>query len=128
MKPQLCLVGLVCALGFMAQVQAAHPVKHNLPCESCHQRANQKPTMETCLTCHSQDQIVKAAEHLNFTAKTKDPKTKAMKSHVARVNPHDSYHFDRTESCLDCHREHQPSQNACQTCHDTDAWKMTLPR
>ncbi len=70
----------------------------------------------------------KKTEFLNFEAKLKNPKTGKEEDHIALVNPHDSYHFGKSESCLDCHREHSPSTNECQTCHDIKAWKMGTPR
>ena len=58
----------------------------------------------------------------------KDPKTGEVKEHLARINPHDSYHFGKTEDCTDCHREHRPSVNDCATCHDVKAWNMKDPK
>lgn len=104
--------------------------KHqSLECASCHDAKGFKaPEPQKCLSCHTSDQIVKATERFNFTAKLTDPKTKKEIAHKALVNPHDSYHFGRTENCFDCHREHAKSTNACATCHDIEPWKMGAPR
>lgn len=58
----------------------------------------------------------------------KNPKTGKVQEHVALINPHDSYHFGRTEDCSDCHREHRASVNDCATCHDTKEWGMPDPK
>lgn len=105
---------------------------NGVACTACHGSgagaAVKAPKASACLACHQQDAVVKATERLNFEAVLVDPKTKKEIRHTALINPHDSYHFGRTESCFDCHREHRPSQNACESCHDIGAWKMGAPR
>lgn len=102
--------------------------ENKVECTSCHKAGFTAPKADACLACHKQDDIVKATEKFNFTARLTDPKTKKEIAHEAKVNPHDSYHFARTQNCLDCHREHKPSVNACATCHDVKPWKMGAPR
>lgn len=118
------------ALASGAAAAADMTKKHAaLECTSCHAAGGFKaPEPQKCLGCHASDEIVKATERFNFTAKLTNPKTKQEVAHKALVNPHDSYHYGRTENCLDCHREHMPSVNACATCHDVAPWKMGAPR
>lgn len=34
------------------------------------------------------------------------------------TNPHNSLHDKLDLDCYECHAEHKPSHNLCQTCHD----------
>ena len=102
---------------------------NGVSCTSCHgQKPDAAPQADKCRGCHSPDVIAKATEKFNFEAVLVDPKTKKEIRHTALINPHDSFHYARTENCLDCHREHQTSVNSCATCHDIEAWKMGAPR
>ena len=139
---QMLAAALIPAAALLFATTSAHAAgmtsKHaenGVACATCHKSsadgkgaAFAAPDASTCLGCHKQDAIVKATEKLNFEAVLVDPKTKKEKRHTALINPHDSYHFGRTENCFDCHREHQKSTNACAGCHDTGAWKMGAPR
>lgn len=138
---QMLAAALIPAAALLFATTSAHAAgmtsKHaesGVACASCHKTSGDKvaafaaPDASTCLGCHKQDAIVKATEKLNFEAVLVDPKTKKEKRHTALINPHDSYHYGRTESCFDCHREHQKSTNACAGCHDIGAWKMGVPR
>lgn len=129
------LSALACLFAFASLLPSATYAadmakKHaSLECASCHDaKAFKAPAPEKCLGCHASDEIVKATAHFNFKATLTDPKTKKEVAHEALVNPHDSYHYGRTEDCLDCHREHSKSTNACATCHDIEPWKMGAPR
>ena len=106
---------LICSSVFAMSVQAA-----GMPQSSKH--------AQQCQTCHNQDQLAQKTDRLNYISRMKNPKTGEVKEHLARINPHDSYHFGKTEDCTDCHREHRPSVNDCATCHDVKAWNMKDPK
>ncbi len=109
--------------------QMSKHAQRNIQCTGCHQNGTFAPVPTAqCVTCHNQDQLAKSTERLNYTSRMKNPKTGEVKEHIALVNPHDSYHFGRTEDCTDCHREHRASVNDCATCHDVKAWNMKDPK
>jgi len=98
-------------------------------CQMCHEQEAYKPVpAEKCRSCHNGEDLAKRTERLNFTSKMKDAKTGKIKQHLALVNPHDSYHFGKTEDCNDCHRNHKTSVNDCAICHDVKAWGMKDPK
>ncbi|WP_290164465.1 cytochrome c3 family protein [uncultured Parasutterella sp.] len=134
MKTILKTSVLLCSLIFAAAASAKMPqmskhAQRNIQCTGCHQNGTFAPVPTAqCVTCHNQDQLAKSTERLNYTSRMKNPKTGEVKEHIALVNPHDSYHFGRTEDCTDCHREHRASVNDCATCHDVKAWNMKDPK
>lgn len=113
-----------------ATVAAGMPdVKHKgLECLVCHQKGFTPPKQETCLACHPSDVIVKATERFNFTTSFTNPKDGKATTSTASINPHDNFHYGRTDECVNCHREHKSSTLTCQTCHDVEPWKMKAPR
>lgn len=122
---------LICSSVFAMSVQAAgmpQSSKHaqrGVNCTQCHTTGKFEPVeTKQCQTCHNQDQLAQKTDRLNYISRMKNPKTGEVKEHLARINPHDSYHFGKTEDCTDCHREHRPSVNDCATCHDVKAWNM----
>ena len=119
---------LICSSVFAMSVQAAgmpQSSKHaqrGVNCTQCHTTGKFEPVeTKQCQTCHNQDQLAQKTDRLNYISRMKNPKTGEVKEHLARINPHDSYHFGKTEDCTDCHREHRPSVNDCATCHDVKA-------
>lgn len=125
---------LICLAAPIICVQAQMPQtsKHaarGIQCTACHTTGKFEPVdAAQCRTCHKTEELAKKTEKLNYISKMKNPKTGAIKEHVALVNPHDSYHFGKTEDCTDCHREHRASVNDCATCHDVKAWGMKDPK
>lgn len=126
---------LICTSLFAFSVQAqqmpqsSKHAQRGVACTSCHTGGKFEPVpAEQCATCHNADQLAKKTERLNYVSKMKNPKTSEVKEHTALVNPHDSYHFGRTEDCTDCHREHRQSVNDCAICHDVKAWNMKDPK
>lgn len=104
-------------------------LKHKgLECAACHAKGFTPPKQEACLACHASDDIVKATERFNFTTTFTNPKDGSTKTSVAPVNPHDNFHYGRTDECVNCHKEHKPSTLTCQTCHDVEPWGMKAPR
>lgn len=88
-----------------------------LICKNCHQLANEgefKPLKtETCLACHVSAE--KVARRTGFMD-------------INHTNPHNSLHDGLDLDCHECHKEHQPSANLCQTCHDnTSDWFKAVP-
>lgn len=131
-KTLAIIAAAVCSSILFAQAASAAGMpsmsKHGqrgIACTVCHDGGKFAPAAtQKCLACHKSDELVKKTDRLNYVSEMKNPKTGEIKKHTARVNPHDSYHFDRTEDCTDCHREHRASVNDCATCHDVKAWKM----
>lgn len=126
---------LICSSVFAMSVQAAgmpQSSKHaqrGVNCTQCHTTGKFEPVeTKQCQTCHNQDQLAQKTDRLNYISRMKNPKTGEVKEHLARITPHDSYHFGKTEDCTDCHREHRPSVNDCATCHDVKAWNMKDPK
>ena len=130
------------AAGTSATKAAPHPMvtlKHKaLQCSSCHvdlgktgpkpgQRVT-PPKKEACLACHSEESIVQAGAKFNFDAPFKDPKTGEKSVQHVEINPHDNFHFGRSDECVNCHKEHRPSVVTCETCHDIGPWGMKAPR
>lgn len=130
---KLAAFGILVLLSGAAVAQGIPSMnKHNdrgVTCQMCHDQGTFKPVpAEKCRSCHNADDLAKKTERLNFTSKMKDAKTGAIKQHLALVNPHDSYHFGKTEDCNDCHRNHKASVNDCAICHDVKAWGMKDPK
>lgn len=107
----------------MAQCRACHapqtelslrgemPLDHvhglsGVACTACHvgeETAMTEPPMEVCQACHGTLEELAAA--------TAD---------VHPTNPHTSPHGAPYAECSLCHRQHQPSENFCASCHDFD--------
>lgn len=88
-----------------------------LQCKNCHIQADRnefKPLhTEDCLACHGSAE--KVARRTQF-----------MDSN--HTNPHNSLHDGTDLDCHECHKEHRPSANLCQTCHDNTAdWFRAVP-
>lgn len=132
MKKAVLLSLVLAAASSFAAAQMPAAGKHaqrNVSCTACHKTSAFKPVpREVCVTCHKADALAAGTDRLNFKSRLKNPKTGEIKEHVARVNPHDSYHFGETQDCADCHREHRPSVNDCAACHDVKAWGIKEPR
>lgn len=129
MKKSILLASLAAAVLSTALPASAVDVKHKgLECTTCHKGGFVPPKQETCLSCHKSDDIVKATERFNFTTTFTNPVDGTTKTSVAPVNPHDNFHYGRTDECVNCHKEHKPSTLTCQTCHDVEPWKMKAPR
>ena len=122
----LTMVLGLCVGSAYAMPSMSKHADQQVACTSCHgSDMAAKPTKETCLQCHgSYEDLAKKTEKFNYVSRMKNPKTGEVKEHVARVNPHDSYHFGMDLSCNECHSEHKASRNDCSTCHDTKAWKI----
>lgn len=120
-------IALVVSLAVNAQPTT---VKHKgVECQVCHQNGQlTPPDAKACLACHQEDAIVKATERFNFESYFKDPRDgKELRKTVA-INPHDNFHYGRTDQCVNCHREHRSSTVTCQMCHDIEPWNMKAPR
>lgn len=94
-----------------------HHGKLGFTCENCHQGGDpkqyQRLKTEDCLSCHGSAQ--KVANRTQFMD-------------VNHTNPHNSLHDKLDLDCYECHAEHKPSQNLCQTCHDnTRDWFGPTP-
>lgn len=133
MKKIILVTAVLLTLG-MTSVSAQMPSisKHSsrgVQCTVCHQGNEFKPVPTSqCIVCHNQDALAGKTDRLNFISKMRNPKTGEVKEHKALVNPHNSYHFGKTEDCSDCHREHRTSVNDCAICHDVKAWGMKEPK
>ena len=95
----------------------SHHAKLRLQCENCHQEADPKlyKRLKTndCLACHGSAQ--KVANRTLFMD-------------ANHTNPHNSLHDRLDLDCYECHAEHRPSLNLCQTCHDnTRDWFGPTP-
>lgn len=95
----------------------AHHQKLNLPCSACHKEqdvAEYKPlATKDCLSCHGSAE--KVAKRTGFMD-------------VNQTNPHRSLHDGLDLDCYECHAEHKPSSNLCETCHDnTRDWFGPTP-
>lgn len=131
MKKHILIASLAAAVlsASLPATSADITLKHQgLECSSCHQGGFVPPKPETCLGCHKPDDIVKATERFNFTTTFTNPKDGKTTTSVAPVNPHDNFHYGRTDECVNCHKEHKPSTLTCQTCHDVEPWDMKAPR
>ncbi len=133
MKKSSFVLSLIAVFGLnISYAQMPSMSKHaqrGVQCTACHDRSSFKPApVSKCIVCHKQDELAKKTERLNFISKMKNQKTGEIKEHMALINPHDSYHFGKTEDCNDCHREHRQSVNDCATCHDVKAWGMKEPK
>ncbi|MBV7438373.1 Cytochrome c3 [Aeromonas encheleia] len=94
-----------------------HHGKLGFTCENCHQgkdpKQYQRLKTEDCLACHGSAQ--KVANRTRFMD-------------ANHTNPHNSLHDKLDLDCYECHAEHKPSQNLCQTCHDnTRDWFGPTP-
>ncbi|WP_282197495.1 cytochrome c3 family protein [Turicimonas muris] len=133
MKKILLAAAVLMSFGVTSvSAQMSSMSKHSargVQCTVCHQGTEFKPVPTSqCVTCHNQDALASKTDRLNFISKMKNPKTGEVKEHKALINPHNSYHFGKTEDCSDCHREHRASVNDCGTCHDVKAWGMKDPK
>lgn len=133
MRKSLFVLSLIAVFGLsISYAQTPSMSKHaqrGVQCTACHDGSSFKPASASkCIVCHKQDSLAKKTERLNFISKMKNQKTGEIKEHMALINPHDSYHFGKTEDCNDCHREHRQSVNDCATCHDVKAWGMKDPK
>ena len=95
----------------------AHHQKLQLPCTACHKEqdpAQYKPlATKECLTCHGSAE--KVAKRTGFMD-------------TNQTNPHRSLHDGLDLDCYECHAEHKPSTNLCETCHDnTRDWFGPTP-
>ncbi len=109
-----------------AQLSQKHKA---VPCVACHGKTpGTAPSRESCLACHNEEAIVRAGEKFNFTTTFVDPRNGEKQEQKVAINPHDNFHFSRTDECINCHREHHPSTLTCETCHDTAPWGMKPPR
>ena len=99
------------------------------PSSTCHVDGKlTPPDAKTCLACHREESIVKAGERFNFESYFKDPRDGSEIRKEVAINPHDNFHYGRTDQCVNCHREHRPSTVTCEKCHDIEPWKMKAPR
>ena len=108
------LLVFAAASSFAAASEATlKPWHQQLECVACHADApNAAPQSSACISCHeSADAVAKRTERLNKRG----------------INPHDNYHYGKTMDCLACHREHQPSYDACNECHDFSRWMKPTP-
>ena len=133
MMRKFLLIAALAALSASAFAAGAPQInKHaakGVACATCHPGNRYGPVADTtCRKCHDTDKLAQKTARLNFESKMKNAKTGEVKSHTALVNPHDSYHFGKTEDCSDCHRNHRQSVNDCATCHDVEAWGMKPPK
>ena len=100
-----------------------------IKCTTCHVDGRlTPPDAKICLACHREESIVKAGERFNFESYFKDPRDGSEIRKEVAINPHDNFHYGRTDQCVNCHREHRPSTVTCEKCHDIDPWKMKAPR
>ena len=133
MTHKYLLASALMALSLAAWAQTApginkHASVKGIACATCHASGQYGPVPAgTCKGCHAPEALARSTERLNFQSQMKDAKTGTVKSHTAKINPHDSFHFGRTEDCVDCHRNHTTSVNDCATCHDVKAWGMKDP-
>lgn len=98
-------------------------------CAQCHEQGIYNYTAnKSCTQCHPQDTLIEKTNHLNFYSEMKNAKTGEITKHLALVNPHNSFHFGKTEECTDCHKNHSVSKNDCDACHDTKAWGFKEPK
>ena len=78
-------------------------------CTTCHVDGKlTPPDAKTCLACHREESIVKAGERFNFESYFKDPRDGSESAKEVAINPHDNFHYGRTDQCVNCHREHRP--------------------
>lgn len=79
-----------------------------ITCDGCHGKTDKQDTVEvdTCLTCHDVDSLVK--------------KTSGIKP----TNPHTSPHYSKDLDCNLCHHQHARSENYCNQCHN---FKFIVP-
>ncbi|EMO8117217.1 cytochrome c3 family protein [Salmonella enterica] len=95
----------------------SHHKKLNLPCTACHKEkdvSSYKPlATKDCLACHGSAE--KVAKRTGFMD-------------INHTNPHRSLHDGLDLDCYECHAEHKPSSNLCETCHDnTRDWFGATP-
>lgn len=95
----------------------SHHAKLGLTCQSCHTGDDpvsyKRLKTNDCLACHGSAQ--KVANRTHFMDQN-------------HTNPHNSLHDKLDLDCYECHAEHKPSQNLCQTCHDnTRDWFGPTP-
>ncbi|MGL5948049.1 MAG: cytochrome c3 family protein [Aeromonas sp.] len=94
-----------------------HHAALGLSCTNCHQGqdpAAYKPLQtKDCLSCHtSAEKVAKRTAFMDAN----------------HTNPHNSLHDGLDLDCYECHAEHKPSNNLCQTCHDnTRDWFGATP-
>lgn len=130
MKMNAVLLAAAVAMISTSAWSADMMMKHKgLECTNCHAAgAFLPPDRAKCLACHAEEGIVKATERFNFESYFKDPRTgKEIKS-LVKLNPHDNFHYGRSDQCVNCHKEHKKSTITCELCHDTAPWKMKAPR
>lgn len=120
---------LFAGVSFAQMPQMSKHAQKGVQCTACHTLGKFEPVeTKQCQQCHKPDALAQKTDALNFISKMKNPKTGEIKEHKALINPHDSYHFGRSQDCTDCHREHRASVNDCATCHDTKAWGVKDPK
>ncbi len=124
------LGAVLCSLAAAAPGSSHPSVKHKgLNCTSCHSSGQfSAPDKSKCLQCHQEEVIVKKGERFNFESTFTDPKTGNVSKQLVEINPHDNFHFGRTDQCINCHKEHTKSTVTCQTCHDIEPWGLKAPR
>ena len=126
-KSAAIVLALAASLAVNAQPTT---IKHKgLECTTCHVDGKlTPPDAKTCLACHREESIDKAGERFNFESYFKDPRDGSEIRKEVAINPHDNFHYGRTDQCVNCHREHRPSTVTCEKCHDIEPWKMKAPR
>ncbi|QIZ78682.1 cytochrome c3 family protein [Ferrimonas lipolytica] len=83
------------------KISLAHSHTLNgLSCNDCHQTEGDYPSNEQCFECHESYQ--KIAEQTAF---------------LGHMNPHDSPHYQDTQTCDTCHYVHDKSEDLCLECH-----------
>lgn len=113
-----CVFGLLLSpcLAVGEKDYAPRAVHVDVACNACHgdgPRAEYStPEMVKCLKCHQSYEAVAArTAHLD----------------QRNVNPHNSYHYGMEMDCMNCHRQHMPSYNSCNQCHDFSKWMKPTP-
>ena len=111
-KSAAIVLALAASLAVNAQPTT---IKHKgFECTTCHVDGKlTPPDAKTCLACHREESIVKAGERFNFESYFKDPRDGSEIRKEVAINPHDNFHYGRTDQCVNCHREHRPSTVTC---------------
>jgi DnaJ-class molecular chaperone len=97
-------LGCCLALSVQARDQREyHEMVYESGCKSCHdQGVKNKPSDESCLTCHDIDDLAKQT---------------TRKGDEIWQNPHNNLHYGKEVPCIECHGEHEPKQPLCKQCH-----------
>lgn len=108
---------VLCALAATNAPQRTVRAFHqDVACAQCHgkgpQTAYSTPFAQACLQCHGS-----SADVAKRTAALDE----------RNLNPHNSYHYGMDMDCMTCHRQHTPSYDACNQCHDFRQWMKPTP-